>query len=236
MDHLGFHCNPDAEELAHRLAKDVAQRLERAIDERSFAILVVSGGSTPKPFFRYLSQLKISWEKVLVTLADERCVDPTNDASNAKLVSENLLQNAASTAQFIPLFGGDDTGSIAAKNISTRLTGLSTYDVVILGMGDDGHTASIFPKASNRAQALDTKQTESALLVDPVTVKPLRITQTARRLLDSHFLAVHITGKAKALVLKRIIANPDPEQWPISRFIEQAQVPAKIYSDIEIDR
>lgn len=234
MSDLNIHCATSADSLAQELAADVAEQLKLAIQERQRAILVVSGGSTPKPFFFHLSNIELDWENVLVTLADERCVAPEDSQSNARLVKEHLLQNAAADAQFLPLFDGVEASETSAETISGFLSGLPTYDVVILGMGGDGHTASIFPEASNRSEALDHAQEASALLIDPITVTPLRITQTAVRLLNTRFLVLHTTGQEKARLLESILAQPDSERWPISHFLQQHQTPARIYSDCEI--
>jgi len=229
-----IHIVSDTDELAKNLAEDVAKELNQAILERGQATLVVSGGSTPKPFFHYLSKTELDWDKVLITLADERCVEPGDDQSNSKLIRDYLIQNQASMAAFLPLFRGGQADQSAAEKISTKLSELPTYDVVVLGMGNDGHTASIFPEAQNRDEALDNQQSAAALLVDPVTVTPLRITQTATRLLNSRFLAVHITGREKAYLLNRVIATPNQEQWPISHFVSQEKVAVGIYCDINI--
>lgn len=229
-----FHYADNADALAEQLAADVANILRSAIADKGMATLVVSGGSTPKPFFQYLSKADLAWESVWVTLADERCVEPTDEQSNARLVRENLLENRASTAQFVALFEGGEASEGAASIASSRMSELPKFDVVILGMGGDGHTASIFPKATNREAALNAEQRQAALLVDPVTVAPMRITLSANRLLSTGFIALHLTGQEKASLLAEILANPNAERWPISHFTNQSQVPMNIYSDVSI--
>jgi 6-phosphogluconolactonase len=130
-------------ELAQQLADDVASWLRAAIVKKNFAVLAVSGGSTPKPFFANLSNMQLEWSKVQITLVDERQVPEDSVRSNAKLVKESLLQNFAAEAQFIPLFENPN-----AQN-------LKAFDVVILGMGNDGHTASFFPGGDNLVEALN---------------------------------------------------------------------------------
>ena len=231
MGNMHYHHRNTTSELAQLLAEDVATRLKSAIAARGKAILVVSGGSTPKPFFACLSKQTLDWEKVIVTLADERCVDESDHQSNALLVKEHLLTNHAATATFKPLYTEKPTHQESASAASDLLAELPRYDVVVLGMGGDGHTASIFPEAANRDQALDPWQSQQALLVDPVTVTPLRVTQTLRRLLHTGYLALHITGEEKAQLLAHIIQNPKPETWPIAALITQDEIPLHIYSD-----
>lgn len=219
----------DAQLLAEKLGDRIIALLEQAIVSRNEAFFVVSGGSTPKPLFQYLSNQPLDWRKVTITLADERCVDPRESSSNARLVKEHLLQNHASKARFLSLFDGGEPSAYSAQTANDRLASLPKYDAVILGMGNDGHTASIFPQASNRDVALDLDQPNLALLTDPVTVGPIRITQTARRLLDSRLLCLHITGSDKVRLLEKITTNPNPVDWPISFFVTQTNVPLEIY-------
>ncbi len=136
--------NPSA--LAEALADDVGARLAAAIAARGTASLAVSGGSTPKAFFRSLSRRELDWSKVTVTLVDERFVPPENDRSNHRLVADNLLKDGAAEARFVPLYQAAETAEAAAAIASGRTASLGApLDVVVLGMGTDGHTASFFP-------------------------------------------------------------------------------------------
>lgn len=228
MDTVNLH---DTQQLAEALGDQITSLLADAIKTRGQAILVVSGGSTPKPLFEYLSRQSLDWSKVIVTLADERCVSPNSDQSNARLVRENLLKNRASNARFV-LLHDDSVGLETSAELANASMGkLPRFDCVILGMGNDGHTASIFPKASGRDQALDLKNPANAMLIDPITVTPLRITQTARRLLDIRWMVLHITGEEKALLLDQILEDPDPKKWPISFFLTQTKTPFSVYKN-----
>ena len=133
--------------LADRLAARVKAALEEAIAARGRAILAVSGGSTPVRFFQALSKLELAWEQVTVILVDERMVPASHERSNAKLVRENLLQNHAANAFFVPMFQGAFDEGDAAHQIETvmKRAQLVPADMLILGMGNDGHTASFFP-------------------------------------------------------------------------------------------
>ena len=126
--------------LSSALATDVANALQHHVRIKGSACLAVSGGTTPKLFFETLSRIDIPWSKITITLVDDRQVPDTNPRSNAKLVRDNLLQNRAAGAEFVPLFENPDAENVA------------TLDVVVLGMGTDGHTASLFPGGDHLAK------------------------------------------------------------------------------------
>jgi len=221
----------DAQKLAETLGDRIAKCLQNAIDNKGHATLVVSGGSTPKPLFQYLAHMSLDWSKVTVTLADERCVPPESELSNARLVHENLLQGKAADAKFIYLHTDSAGLEQSALQANAQMSSLPKYDCVILGMGNDGHTASIFPEASGRDKALDMDNPDSAMLIDPVTVDPLRITQTARRLLGTEWMVLHITGDEKSRLLDQILEAPDYQKWPISFFLTQTEIPFSVYKN-----
>ena len=156
-----------ADDVALDLADAVAGFLAARLREAPRASLVVSGGSTPLPFFRALYGKDLDWGRVDVLLADERWVEENDDASNTRLVRENLLQNKAASARFLSLKQPGATPSEGLERVKAELANLALpIDVLILGMGNDGHTASLFPDAPELDQALDT---DSTAIVAPMT-------------------------------------------------------------------
>ncbi|MEO1854701.1 6-phosphogluconolactonase [Chromohalobacter sp.] len=206
--------------LAERLADTVAQALEADLAKRERALLVVSGGSTPKPFFTALAAKALPWARVDVTLADERWVAADDADSNARLVRETLLVGPAAEACFHPLTTGDDTPEAGVETVVERLESLPwPASVVILGMGGDGHTASLFPDSEQLATALET--TAAAVAVHAPSVPQARITLSASRLADAGLHVLHITGNDKRRVLAEALAGDDVRQLPIRAFLSQ---------------
>jgi 6-phosphogluconolactonase len=205
-----------SEQLAQGLAQDVAGWLRDAIVKNGSALLAVSGGSTPKPFFAELSKLKLEWSKVQVTLVDERQMPEDNARSNAKLVKEALMQNEAAKARFVPLYQNPDAANLPA------------FDVVILGMGNDGHTASFFPGGDQLAQALDLKTPESIITMKAHGAGEPRLTFTLPRLLAANHLCLHIQGDDKMKILETALAGKDEFEMPV-RAVLNAAKPTTLY-------
>ncbi len=219
-----------ADSLAAALAGQVAADLQAGIASRGAATLAVSGGSTPKKFFVALSREKLDWSKVTITLVDERWVDSSSDRSNAKLVADLLLQNQAKAAAFVPLFSGGDEPTLAlVAKTNAALTALHLpFDAVILGMGNDGHTASFFPGGDTLHEAL-TSDGPALALHAPGAGEP-RITLTLPFLLNSKAIYLHIEGPEKAVTLAKAVAVGPIEDMPIRAVIRQTKVAISIYS------
>lgn len=199
----------DATALADKLAASIAQLLQEQIVASGSGSLVVSGGSTPAPVFARLSQADVDWAKVSVTLADERWVPPGHADSNESLVRDTLLANKASAASFVSLYRPDIAPENAVTAISQDIAQMSQpFTVTILGMGTDGHTASLFPDAPEseliNAMALDNN--EQVVIMHPPSVPQVRISLTRAALLNSHHRILHITGESKRQVLGDALA------------------------------
>jgi 6-phosphogluconolactonase len=222
----------DAQALAAALAARVADNLRDAIASRGYAVLAVSGGSTPKHFFAQLSHAELDWSKVSMTLVDERWVPESSERSNARLVKDALLKHHAAAARFVPLYQADaatpEAGLVALR---TRLGELPTrFDVVILGMGNDGHTASFFPGADRLAEALDLHGTARVLPINAAGAGEPRITFTLPALLDTGALYLHIEGEAKRELLDAAtLGQGAAAGYPIRAVLTQTRVPLRVY-------
>jgi 6-phosphogluconolactonase len=206
----------DGAQLAPAFAQWTADLLQRSVDERGEALLVVSGGTTPKRFFAALAEQTIDWARVAITLADERCVADDNPRSNALLLRQTLLRDRATAARFTPLADSrlSPDQELAAAN--ARIADLPLpADLVILGMGDDGHTASWFPGGDHLAEALDPGTKKLVLPMRAPAAPEPRLTLTARVILRARALALHVEGADKAATLGRALADGPIEEMPI---------------------
>jgi 6-phosphogluconolactonase len=226
MDLLEFE-NTSA--LDAELVKKVVDLLAKAIEHHGSASLVVSGGRTPKGFFHLLSQEFLEWPKVTVTLADERWVDADHKDSNEKLVQENLLINEAHAARFMALKNLASSASSGEVSIGQDLSTIGRFTVVILGMGDDGHTASLFPGSKTLSAGLDMESGRQCLAVQPLDAPYERMSMTLPRLLDSEQIIVHVSGENKGKVLAMADAGDDPFKLPIRAVLQQTTTPVVVY-------
>ena len=224
------HAFASAGEAARALADAVAADLDAALRARPAASLVVSGGRSPVAFFELLREAALDWARVSITLADERWVPPEHADSNARLVAEHLLQGPAAAARFVPLWNGAPTPADAIVERSRVVDVLPRpFDAVVLGMGEDGHTASLFPGMAGLAAALDP--TADALLVAtvPAAAAHARISFTLRALLDSRRIYLPLGGAAKQAVYREASATHDARRWPIAAVLAQAAVPVRVF-------
>lgn len=215
----------DREVLSEQLADDVASSLRAAIDDRGSASLALSGGSTPIPFFQALSRQDVDWSRVLVTLADERWVSPDADDSNERSVRQNFMQGRAAAVRFIGLKSAADTPEEGLADTARALAAIARpFDVMVLGMGDDGHTASLFPHTDELAGALDlTRHDPPCASVRPPGLQP-RMTLTLPAILDSRRIILHIAGESKWSVYEQALTSNDADTMPIRAVLAHAKL------------
>jgi 6-phosphogluconolactonase len=225
-----MHAFANGAELAGKLADKVAETLSAAITVRGSASIAVSGGSTPKAFFQALSSHSIDWGKVTVTLVDERFVPSDNPRSNHLLVQENLLKDKAAAAKFLPLYQAAASVEEAAVIATEKTKAIGhPFDVAILGMGNDGHTASFFPGGSNLKTALDPNTPRGIITMEAEGAGEPRLTFTFSSLQDARLLVLHIEGEGKKDVLAKAEAPGEETEMPTRAMLRRAASPVEIY-------
>lgn len=234
VDHCIIHRAPDAATLAQALADVVAGHLRDGLAQRGQALLILSGGSTPVPFFERLARADLAWSQVSVTLADERWVPATDADSNARLVQRHLLQGPAAQARWLPLVNASPTPVEGQPEVERALASLPwPADVVVLGMGGDGHTASLFPHDAALGVALDEREDAPRCLAVAAPEQPNvplpRITLSRRALLDARLLTLHITGASKWTLLHQVLAPGPVQDYPVRLALHQAVVPCHVF-------
>jgi 6-phosphogluconolactonase len=219
----------DVEALSQELTHQVAAALTAAIAARGLASLVVSGGKSPVRLFELLRTQPLDWSRVCIALADERWVEPSDPDSNEHLVREALLRDHAAAARFIGLKNAaptPDLGAVSAWETFARIP--RPFDAVLLGMGDDGHTASLFPNSPNLPNALNPASVAGCVgMWAPVVPQP-RLSLNLTALLDSRRVVILITGEGKWRTYVRACAEGPVQDMPVRAVLKQTRTPVQV--------
>ena len=225
---IQLHPFPDGDAVAQALAQAVADDLRAALALRGQAAVALSGGTTPRRFLQALSGQALDWANVTVTLVDERWVDEGHERSNARLVKEHLLQDAAASAHFVPLYRPTATPDEALSEVAAALP--ASLDVAVLGMGGDGHTASFFPGGDRLAEAMDPDTDATVLPMRAPGAGEPRITLTLPVLRDAGRLYLHIEGGEKRQVLQQALSGQGAGAgYPIRGVLQALHAPLQVY-------
>lgn len=217
-------------QLVEMLSKSIALKLKDAIRTKGKASLIVSGGNTPKPLFKRLSELPLAWEKVTIGLCDERWVSPTDEASNEHLVKTYLMQGEAGKATFVGMYAeGTDIEDAVIRCEETMKETLLPFDIVILGMGSDGHTASLFPENVKLDEAFDLGSDRFCIAIEPKTAPYKRMSLTRQAILSAESVILHFEGKEKVDVYKNALDGEDMHEMPIRSILDQELKDVEVY-------
>lgn len=214
MIDVAHQAYPDRDTLMRGLAELVADQLRAAHASKHRATLAVPGGTTPAPFLAALAEADLAWSDVDVLLTDERLVPAASARSNTRLVREALLQGPAAAANLIDMLAEEPDPEAALDAIRRRVEAVLPIDVAVLGMGDDMHTASLFPGGDRLAAALAFDA--PAVLVMRAPGQPeRRLTLTAPVLRSALVIHILITGADKAAALAAALRDGPLEAAPI---------------------
>jgi 6-phosphogluconolactonase len=229
-DWLDEHIFDDAEVMLDKLADFVAQQLGQALIQQSTAAMVVSGGGTPKPLYTRLQRMDVDWSKVTITLSDERWVPPTDPQSNQKMIQETLMMGLAGRAALVPLLTSHDDPTRAEAVVAQRLNTLAKpYNLTILGMGADGHFASLFPDCPEIKLGFET--TQPCIGVHPKKTETPRMSLTLHELLNSQRIILLFTGQEKWDVYQQALSDLEGDvlSLPIRALLAHQRVPVQIF-------
>ncbi len=219
-----------ATQSAQALAERVASVIRYAVQARGRASLLLPGGNTPIAMFAALREQDCPWESVYISLTDERRVPSDDPQSNARGLREHLLTDRAAAAHFYPLHRdaidarADEADCAAALAMLPR-----PFDAVVLGMGEDGHTASIFPDDPALARALNPTGAAGCVATQAPVAPHERLTLAMPTLLESRWMALQINGAAKWATLSASVQAADATRYPIFAVLNQRRVPVHIY-------
>ena len=176
------------------IVKLISDRLNSSIKNIGSGSLVVSGGTSPISIYEELSNIDLSWSKVFLTLVDDRLVDPDHKDSNQKLLHNHLIKNKAKNINFFPL----------TENFLSNTEFKKPFDITLLGMGEDGHFASLFPDMINQYEAFDINVSPKILITSPQG-NPLipRITMNLSLIMESLSIILLVKGKAKQNIFEK---------------------------------
>ncbi len=220
-------------ELIAALQQECEQALLTAVEERGEATFMVSGGSSPEALYKSMSNLDLPWESIYVALVDERWVNFDHDKSNEAFVVNSLIQNKAAVANLIGMKNTAESAQEGLADCEAAYQQLAQpFDITILGMGSDGHTASLFPNANGLQEALTTDALCAAINAHPSEVTGAiteRMTLSLNGLLQSKALVLLLTGEEKLNVFRAAQAGSDVNEMPIRALLQQDKVPLTVY-------
>ena len=211
-----------SEAAANRIAELLAKRLEN----QARSSIIVSGGTTPRQCLSALAKAPLDWQRVQIALSDERWVPPDHEDSNESLVRQTLLVDEAATAELLPVYAADVSPEERCEALQDPLPALP-FSCSLIGMGTDGHFASLFPDAENLALGLDV---ESGRLYIPVTTSASphpRISMTLAGISRSDEIALLFFGEEKLDVYRQALDSANG--YPVSRLLRQKRAPVRLF-------
>ena len=222
----------DKSELSIKVSDYISERIKINLNAKDRFQFCVCGGSTPKNVYSYLSQKELNWEKVDVFLGDERCVNPKSEESNTLMINNSLLNNFGSKADFYNIFSDEEINEDISKELllgelKKKCEGNPPiFDFTLLGLGNDGHTASLFPNKNNNTDEFVITTFGNGLK---------RISFTPKVLSASRKIAFVVSGSSKKIALKRLFSNSESSDRTPAKLIK-SKSKILVFSDLEASK
>lgn len=228
------HHFDSAEDTATALATDIADRVQGLLKRKSRAVLALSGGRSPQAVLPKLASARVDWSSVDVTLSDERWVPPSDPASNAGMIERCFLEKGAAAANFLPLWTADIDHADGPAHAVSRLCNVAMPpDTIYLGIGEDGHVASLFPADTAAAFAALNGLT-LATLAGASQAPQKRISLDLPTLLGAVTIYLHFGGKVKASVYEQALKmTPSSATLPLSLIVQSGHPDIRVFSFID---
>jgi 6-phosphogluconolactonase len=220
----------DAAAAGVALARQVAGALQEGLAGRGAGSMAMPGGRTPVALFRILRESALDWARIHVTLTDERWVPGTDPASNGALLCAELLRDRAASASFHPLYDGSASAADAARRVWESLQAMpQPFDAVVLGMGEDGHFASLFGGNAGLAAALDPAASPACIAMRAPQEPHERLSLTLSALARTRRLFLLVTGGAKHELLMHAARGEPGARWPVASLLALRQPRLEVY-------
>ena len=218
------HVYPNIESLSQGFSDFAATTLQNALARKPHATLVVPGGNTPRHYLPALAKCALPWDRITVTLSDERWVDVNDEQSNEHLVKQNLMNHLPANTPFVGLKTQHDNPFAAIDEIHQRLDHLPLpLSLIVLGLGEDGHIASLFPSMNP-----DLLSTHHCVAVEPPIAPSLRVSLSLKMLAESKNIVLVVTGKTKRQLLDQLNEKPDA-RLPIVWLLQRSRSPVTVF-------
>ncbi|MFT6732821.1 MAG: 6-phosphogluconolactonase [Polaribacter sp.] len=237
MIHTNLRINKfnNREELFKAIANKTQHDLAEAVITKGGASFIVPGGTTPAPAFDLLSKAELEWEKITIAQSDERWLDASHAQSNERLTRENLLINNAKIAKYISMKNDANTTEQGELDCNKTYASIpNPFTICMLGMGLDGHIASLFPDSKNIDNALSLENKDLCIAIDatgcPVAGDyPKRMSLTLSAILHSETILLLITGKEKLSIIENLLEEQRQTEIPVSRILNQSSTAVEVF-------
>ncbi|MGN6148304.1 MAG: 6-phosphogluconolactonase [Rhizomicrobium sp.] len=222
----------NAEEMNATLAREIAERLTAAVAHRGHASMIASGGRTPGAMFDILARSEAPWKDIEITLSDDRWIETASERSNEKLIRDRLLVANAAAARFIALKTPHAHAQEAEQDVDDAVRAIHRpFDIALLGMGTDGHVASLIPGATGLQRALDSNDPALVRAVNPADLAAMgeRMSLTLRAILDARWIVILLRGGEKREAYRWALKGTDLREAPVRALLHQSDVPVSVF-------